>query len=77
MAGQNGSQVATLFTNGLNVTLPDDVDVIVRDFTDGKLVADERERLRDHWFVHWFEGKLYHLRLRAGGLLCPTEVVHR
>jgi hypothetical protein len=67
MAGQNGSQVVTLFTNGLNVTLPDDVDVIVRDFPDGKLVADERARLRDHWFVHWFEGKLYYLRLRAGG----------
>ncbi|WP_291198188.1 Piwi domain-containing protein [Hyphomonas sp.] len=67
MAGQNNPQAATLFTNGLSVTLPDDVDVILRDFPDGKLVADERDRLRDHWYVHWFEGKLYHLRLRAGG----------
>lgn len=27
----------------------------------------ERERLKDFWSVHWAGGKLYHLRLSAGG----------
>ncbi|MDF0492253.1 argonaute/piwi family protein [Bradyrhizobium yuanmingense] len=30
-------------------------------------VKAERERLQGFWFVHWAGGKLYHLRLSAGG----------
>lgn len=67
MAGLHGERVDPIFTNGLSITLPESVDVVVRDFPDGKLVGEERERLNAHWFVHWFEGKLYHLRIRDGG----------
>jgi hypothetical protein len=43
------------------------VEVIVRPVPDPKDVKPERERLEGHWFVHWFGGELYHLRLKGGG----------
>ena len=57
----------TLVTNGFKVILPDTVDVLVREFPDGAAVKAERERVSDHWFVHWFQGMLYYLRLKDGG----------
>src|SRR5438270_5195202 len=34
---------------------------------DSKNVAAEREHLDGWWFVHWYEGNIYCLRLKAGG----------
>ena len=56
-----------LVTNGFEVILPDTVEVLVRDFPDGAAVKAERERVSGHWFVHWFQGTLYYLRLKGGG----------
>lgn len=56
-----------LSSNGFEVELPDEVDVLVRDFPNGGDVSEERERVKDHWFVHWFGRKLYYLRLKGGG----------
>jgi hypothetical protein len=56
-----------LATNGFKVNLPDSVEVIVREMLSPSDVRAERERLREHWFVHWMDGKLYHLRLKGGG----------
>ena len=56
-----------LVTNGFEVILPDTLEVLVRDFPDGGAVRAERKRVSGHWFVHWFGGTLYYLRLRAGG----------
>jgi hypothetical protein len=56
-----------LASNGFEVALPDQVEIIVRDLPDPSEVKEERARLRGHWFVHWFDGKLFHLRLKAGG----------
>ena len=56
-----------LVTNGFEVILPDELDVLVRDFPDGAAVRAERKRVAGHWFVHWFQGTLYYLRLRSGG----------
>lgn len=56
-----------LASNGFEVALPDKVEVVVRDLPDPSEVKEERTRLRGYWFVHWFEGKLFHLRLKAGG----------
>ena len=56
-----------LVTNGFEVILPDTLDVLVRDFPDGTAVKAERERVSPHWFVHWFRGSLYYLRLKRGG----------
>lgn len=58
---------AGLATNGFRISLPQDIEVIVSDVPDPSGVRDERERLADHWFVHWVGGKLYHLRLQTGG----------
>ncbi len=49
------------------VELPTEVDVIIRPLLDPEQVKTERERLADHWFVHWLGGELYCLRLKAGG----------
>jgi hypothetical protein len=56
-----------LVLNGFDVELPAKVDVIVRPMPEPSDVKPERERLAGHWFVHWFRGELYCLRLRAGG----------
>nr|WP_321358918.1 Piwi domain-containing protein [uncultured Hyphomonas sp.] len=65
MADENPS--AQIFTNGFEVSLPERVDAIVRDFPNPKEVAPERDRLSPHWFTHWTGGKLYHLRQSSGG----------
>ena len=56
-----------LVTNGFEVVLPETVEVLARDFPDGAEVKAERERVSGHWFVHWFAGTLYYLRLKGGG----------
>lgn len=56
-----------LVSNGFEVTLPDQVEVVVRDLPDPSKVKEERTRLTGYWFVHWFDGKLFHLRIKAGG----------
>jgi hypothetical protein len=60
-------QARPLVTNGFKVALPETVEVVVRPLPDPKDVKPERERLEEHWFVHWFGGELYHLRLKGGG----------
>ena len=62
------SAAGPLVTNGFEVVLPETVEVLVRDFPDGAEVKAERERVSDHWFVHWFKGMLYYLRLKGGGV---------
>jgi hypothetical protein len=64
------TQSRPLATNGFALDLTDAVEAIVRDFPDGRDVKLERERLAGFWFVHWVGGKLYHLRLKAGGPKC-------
>jgi hypothetical protein len=61
------AQAHPLVTNGFEVLLPEFVDVIVRSLPDPRDVKPERERLEGFWFVHWFDGKLFHLRLKSGG----------
>jgi hypothetical protein len=61
------AQAHPLVTNGFEVHLPEFVDVIVRSLPDPRDVKPERERLEGFWFVHWFDGKLFHLRLKSGG----------
>lgn len=56
-----------LASNGFEVVLPSQVEVIVRDLPDPSEVKEERTRLSGYWFVHWFDGKLFHLRLKTGG----------
>ena len=56
-----------LVTNGFEVDVPGEVEAIVRDLPDPSEVKLERERLASFWFVHWIDGKLFHLRLKAGG----------
>ncbi|WP_192357303.1 argonaute/piwi family protein [Mesorhizobium mediterraneum] len=56
-----------LASNGFEVSLPGQLDVIVRALPDPSEVKAERARLKGYWFVHWFDGKLFHLRLKAGG----------
>ncbi len=56
-----------LVTNGFIVETPDLIDLVVRDMPSPAEVKAERERLQGFWFVHWAGGKLYHLRLSAGG----------
>jgi len=67
MANRHDLVGESLSTNGFQVSLPETIDVIVRDFPDGTLVKNERKRLLEHWFVHLFRGKLYYLRLKGGG----------
>jgi hypothetical protein len=59
--------ISRLVTNGFEVDVPDQVEAIVRDLPDPSEVKLERERLASFWFVHWIDGKLFHLRLKAGG----------
>lgn len=56
-----------LVTNGFEVELPKEIEVTVRDLSDPSEVKAERERLSGYWFIHWSDGKLFHLRLKAGG----------
>src|SRR6266478_2114777 len=63
-----------LVTNGFKVDLPETVEVIVRELPDPSEVKAERKRLDEYWFVHWISGKLYHLRLKAGGPNVDGEV---
>lgn len=65
MANENPS--AQIFTNGFEVSLPERVEAIVRDFPNPTEVGFERDRLSSHWFTHWTGGKLYHLREKSGG----------
>lgn len=60
-------ETSPLFTNGFEVTLPSEVEVVVRDLPDPSEVKSERERLSGFWFLHWVDGELFHLRLKAGG----------
>jgi len=69
------ADIRPLTTNGFEVILPAMVEVITREIDDPTEVRSERERLRDHWFVHYHEGRLYHLRLRAGGPNVEGETV--
>lgn len=59
--------VRPLTTNGFTVDLPQKVDVLVRDFPNPSELKAERIRLKDHWYIYLSGGKLYHLRLQAGG----------
>lgn len=63
----NPALAKPLVLNGFHVELPAEIDVIVRPMADAGEVKAERERLAGHWFVHWLGGKLYCLRLKAGG----------
>jgi len=63
----NPALAKPLILNGFHVQLPAEIDVIVRPMADAGEVKAERERLAGHWFVHWLGGKLYCLRLKAGG----------
>lgn len=53
--------------NGFDVDLPAHLEVIVRSMPEPSDVRPERERLAGHWFVHWYGGELYCIRLKAGG----------
>jgi len=66
-ASHSATEAGPLVTNGFQVVLPEAVEAIVRDLADPSEVKAERERLEGFWFVHWTGGKLYHLRLSAGG----------
>ena len=68
MIAQPISAAGPLVTNGFEVVLPETVEVLVRDFPNGAEVKAERERVSDHWFVHWFKGMLYYFRLKGGGV---------
>ena len=67
MIAHSTSVGTPLVTNGFEVILPDTVEVLVRVFPDGAAVKAERERVSGHWFVHWYRGTLYYLRLKGGG----------
>ena len=56
-----------LLLNGFVAELPSELDVLVRPMPDPSEVKAERERLDAYWFVHWFGGELFCLRLKAGG----------
>jgi hypothetical protein len=56
-----------LLLNGFHVELPAEIDIIVRPMGNPDEVRGERERLAGYWFVHWLGGRLYCLRLKAGG----------
>ncbi len=66
-ANRDAQPSRPLVLNGFDVELPAEVDVIVRPMPEPSDVKLERERLAGHWFVHWFSGELYCLRLKAGG----------
>jgi hypothetical protein len=56
-----------LVLNGFEIELPKEIDVVVRSLSSPADVKAERERLGDHWFVHWLGGELYGIRLKPGG----------
>jgi hypothetical protein len=56
-----------LLLNGFEIELPSEVEVLVRPMANPADVRPERERLSGYWFVHWWGGNLYGLRLRGGG----------
>jgi hypothetical protein len=56
-----------LLLNGFEVVTPIQINVVVRSMPNPADVRAERERLAGCWFVHWWGGNLYCLRLRAGG----------
>ncbi len=56
-----------LFTNGFELKAPEVVEVIVREWPDPSEVKVERQRMDGYWFLHWFGGQLYYLRLKPGG----------
>ena len=67
MSAHHSNSAPTLTTNGFEVSLPDSLEVLAQDFPDGSAVKAERQRVAPYWFVHWFRGSLYYLRLRRGG----------
>ena len=67
MANHTNLVRKALATNGFHVELPKSINVLIRDFPDVSAVKAERERVAPQWFVHWFRGKLYYLRLHGGG----------
>jgi hypothetical protein len=56
-----------LVLNGFEIELPEEIDVVVRPLPSPSDVKAERERLGEHWFVHWLGGELYAIRLKPGG----------
>ena len=50
-----------LTLNGFDIELPAEFDVVVRAMPSPADVKAERERLGEHWFVHWLgnAGTLY------------------
>ena len=66
MAPESGSD-HPLLLNGFEVELPAEVDVLVVPMVDPADVKVERIDFSGYWFVHWLGGKLYCLRLKAGG----------
>jgi hypothetical protein len=63
----NSIQDRPLVLNGFRIDLPAEIDVIVRPMSEPSDVRLERQRLAEHWFVHWLGGELYCIRLKAGG----------
>jgi hypothetical protein len=62
--------------NGFEVKLPETIGVIVKSMPDPRDVKAERERLAGWWFVHWYWGKLYCLRLKSGGPNIEGQPMH-
>lgn len=56
-----------MLLNGFSVSIPETLEILSRPLLDPGDVKAERVRLAGHWFVHWREGQLFHLRLRPGG----------
>lgn len=56
-----------MLLNGFAVSIPETIEVLSRPLEDPRDVKAERERLAGHWFVHWRDGQLFHLRLKPGG----------
>ncbi|TGQ80241.1 hypothetical protein EN850_13235 [Mesorhizobium sp. M8A.F.Ca.ET.207.01.1.1] len=59
--------VRPLVTNGFEVKLPAQVEAVVRDLVDPSEVREERKRIGGYWFVHRMAGRLFYIRLKAGG----------
>ena len=56
-----------MLLNGFSVSVPETIEVLVRPLEDPREVKGERQRLAEFWAVHWRDGQLWHLRLKAGG----------
>jgi hypothetical protein len=56
-----------LIINGFEIGLPTHIELLVRPMAKPADVKPERDRLSGYWFVHWWGGNLYGLRLKGGG----------